>query len=93
MEKHPIIVVTVVLVIVIISKYPPLHDYRSNCLLACVLSIVCVLLYQHSSILCRYALLGNSLSIAVVAPLLQYLFTEPQGFFKNNIHSPEADIF
>lgn len=25
----------------------------------------------------RYALLGNSLSVAVVAPLLRYLFSEP----------------
>lgn len=27
---------------------------------------------------CSYALLGNSLSIAVVAPLIKYLFTEPE---------------
>ncbi|KAJ0029795.1 hypothetical protein Pint_12693 [Pistacia integerrima] len=26
---------------------------------------------------CSYALLGNGLSIAVVAPLLQYLFAQP----------------
>ncbi|XP_061365462.1 tRNA (cytosine(38)-C(5))-methyltransferase 2 isoform X2 [Gastrolobium bilobum] len=32
---------------------------------------------EHISLKQRYALLGNSLSIAVVAPLLQYLFTEP----------------
>ncbi|XP_031480628.1 tRNA (cytosine(38)-C(5))-methyltransferase 2 isoform X4 [Nymphaea colorata] len=32
---------------------------------------------QHISLRQRYALLGNSLSIAVVAPLLRYLFTEP----------------
>ncbi|KAH7686638.1 tRNA (cytosine(38)-C(5))-methyltransferase protein [Dioscorea alata] len=31
----------------------------------------------HVSLRQQYALLGNSLSIAVVAPLLQYLFTEP----------------
>lgn len=31
---------------------------------------------EHISLKQRYALLGNSLSIAVVAPLLQYLFTE-----------------
>ncbi|XP_031384421.1 tRNA (cytosine(38)-C(5))-methyltransferase 2 [Punica granatum] len=31
---------------------------------------------QHVSLRQRYALLGNSLSVAVVAPLLQYLFTE-----------------
>ncbi|PON57910.1 C-5 cytosine methyltransferase [Parasponia andersonii] len=31
---------------------------------------------QHISLRQRYALLGNSLSIAVVAPLLQYLFAE-----------------
>ncbi|KAK7328128.1 hypothetical protein VNO77_22224 [Canavalia gladiata] len=33
---------------------------------------------EHISLKQRYALLGNSLSIAVVAPLLQYLFTEPK---------------
>ncbi|KAK7412146.1 hypothetical protein VNO78_03595 [Psophocarpus tetragonolobus] len=32
---------------------------------------------EHISLKQRYALLGNSLSIAVVAPLLQYLFNEP----------------
>ncbi|KAL4033912.1 hypothetical protein IC575_007030 [Cucumis melo] len=32
---------------------------------------------QHIGLRQRYALLGNSLSIAVVAPLLRYLFTEP----------------
>ncbi|XP_031091607.1 tRNA (cytosine(38)-C(5))-methyltransferase 2 [Ipomoea triloba] len=32
---------------------------------------------QHVSLRQRYALLGNSLSVGVVAPLLQYLFTEP----------------
>ncbi|BAT86887.1 hypothetical protein LR48_Vigan09g262500 [Vigna angularis] len=32
---------------------------------------------EHVSLKQRYALLGNSLSIAVVAPLLKYLFTEP----------------
>uniref|UniRef100_A0A5B7BQF9 Putative tRNA (Cytosine-5-)-methyltransferase-like isoform X2 n=1 Tax=Davidia involucrata TaxID=16924 RepID=A0A5B7BQF9_DAVIN len=32
---------------------------------------------KHVSLRQRYALLGNSLSVAVVAPLLQYLFTEP----------------
>ncbi|XP_054788206.1 tRNA (cytosine(38)-C(5))-methyltransferase 2 isoform X2 [Prosopis cineraria] len=32
---------------------------------------------QHLSLRQRYALLGNSLSIAVVAPLLRYLFTNP----------------
>ncbi|OVA00497.1 C-5 cytosine methyltransferase [Macleaya cordata] len=32
---------------------------------------------QHISLKQRYALLGNSLSVAVVAPLLHYLFTEP----------------
>ncbi|KAF1882146.1 hypothetical protein Lal_00038790 [Lupinus albus] len=32
---------------------------------------------EHISLRQRYALLGNSLSIAVVAPLLNYLFTEP----------------
>ncbi|KAL0927000.1 hypothetical protein M5K25_003260 [Dendrobium thyrsiflorum] len=32
---------------------------------------------EHITIRQQYALLGNSLSIAVVAPLLQYLFTEP----------------
>ncbi|OAY27355.1 tRNA (cytosine(38)-C(5))-methyltransferase 2 isoform X1 [Manihot esculenta] len=32
---------------------------------------------QHISLRQRYALLGNSLSIAVVAPLLCYLFTQP----------------
>ncbi|XP_059641465.1 tRNA (cytosine(38)-C(5))-methyltransferase 2 isoform X2 [Cornus florida] len=32
---------------------------------------------KHISLRQRYALLGNSLSVAVVAPLLQYLFTEP----------------
>ncbi|GAV70563.1 DNA_methylase domain-containing protein [Cephalotus follicularis] len=32
---------------------------------------------QHTSLRQRYALLGNSLSIAVVAPLLRYLFAEP----------------
>nr|ACU20409.1 unknown [Glycine max] len=32
---------------------------------------------EHISLRQRYALLGNSLSIAVVAPLLQYLFTQP----------------
>lgn len=32
---------------------------------------------QHISLRQRYALLGNSLSVAVVAPLLQYLFAEP----------------
>ncbi|KAM7459462.1 hypothetical protein LguiA_036456 [Lonicera macranthoides] len=31
----------------------------------------------HISLRQRYALLGNSLSVAVVAPLLHYLFTEP----------------
>ncbi|PKI65424.1 hypothetical protein CRG98_014163 [Punica granatum] len=30
----------------------------------------------HVSLRQRYALLGNSLSVTVVAPLLQYLFTE-----------------
>uniref|UniRef100_A0A1D1Z9F8 tRNA (Cytosine(38)-C(5))-methyltransferase n=2 Tax=Anthurium amnicola TaxID=1678845 RepID=A0A1D1Z9F8_9ARAE len=34
---------------------------------------------SHISLKQRYALLGNSLSIAVVAPLLEYLFTEPMG--------------
>lgn len=32
---------------------------------------------DHISLRQRYALLGNSLSVAVVAPLLQYLFAEP----------------
>ncbi|KAK9274064.1 hypothetical protein L1049_018878 [Liquidambar formosana] len=32
---------------------------------------------QDISLRQRYALLGNSLSVAVVAPLLQYLFAEP----------------
>ncbi|CAN1158948.1 tRNA (cytosine(38)-C(5))-methyltransferase 2 [Linum perenne] len=32
---------------------------------------------QHISLKQRYALLGNSLSVAVVAPLLSYLFAEP----------------
>ncbi|XAR70947.1 tRNA (cytosine(38)-C(5))-methyltransferase [Bertholletia excelsa] len=32
---------------------------------------------QHVSLRQRYALLGNSLSVAVVAPLLKYLFAEP----------------
>lgn len=32
---------------------------------------------QHISLRQRYALLGNSLSVAVVAPLLRYLFSEP----------------
>ncbi|XP_059459766.1 tRNA (cytosine(38)-C(5))-methyltransferase 2 isoform X1 [Corylus avellana] len=32
---------------------------------------------QHISLRQRYALLGNSLSIAVVAPVLRYLFAEP----------------
>ncbi|CAK9154336.1 unnamed protein product [Ilex paraguariensis] len=32
---------------------------------------------KHISLRQRYALLGNSLSVAVVAPLLQYLFAEP----------------
>lgn len=32
---------------------------------------------QHISLRQRYALLGNSLSVAVVAPLLNYLFTHP----------------
>ncbi|KAF8393259.1 hypothetical protein HHK36_021500 [Tetracentron sinense] len=32
---------------------------------------------QHISLRQQYALLGNSLSAAVVAPLLRYLFTEP----------------
>ncbi|XP_058074564.1 tRNA (cytosine(38)-C(5))-methyltransferase 2 isoform X2 [Magnolia sinica] len=32
---------------------------------------------QHISLRQRYSLLGNSLSVAVVAPLLQYLFSEP----------------
>ncbi|KAH0469180.1 hypothetical protein IEQ34_002412 [Dendrobium chrysotoxum] len=32
---------------------------------------------EHITIRQQYALLGNSLSIAVVAPLLQYLFAEP----------------
>ncbi|GLT80494.1 hypothetical protein SLA2020_519320 [Shorea laevis] len=32
---------------------------------------------EHISLKQRYALLGNSLSIAVVAPLLQYLFAQP----------------
>ncbi|KAK4274420.1 hypothetical protein QN277_017640 [Acacia crassicarpa] len=32
---------------------------------------------QHINLRQRYALLGNSLSIAVVAPLLRYLFTDP----------------
>ncbi|XP_034683191.1 tRNA (cytosine(38)-C(5))-methyltransferase 2 [Vitis riparia] len=34
---------------------------------------------QHVNLRQRYALLGNSLSVAVVAPLLTYLFTEPSG--------------
>lgn len=32
---------------------------------------------QHITLKQKYALLGNSLSVAVVAPLLRYLFTEP----------------
>ncbi|XP_042494498.1 tRNA (cytosine(38)-C(5))-methyltransferase 2 [Macadamia integrifolia] len=32
---------------------------------------------QHIGLKQRYALLGNSLSVAVVAPLLRYLFVEP----------------
>ncbi|XP_028799145.1 tRNA (cytosine(38)-C(5))-methyltransferase 2 isoform X2 [Neltuma alba] len=32
---------------------------------------------QHINLRQRYALLGNSLSIAVVAPILRYLFTDP----------------
>lgn len=32
---------------------------------------------QHISIRQQYALLGNSLSVAVVAPLFRYLFSEP----------------
>lgn len=32
---------------------------------------------QHISLRQRYAMLGNSLSVGVVAPLLQYLFTNP----------------
>ncbi|KAF5456705.1 hypothetical protein F2P56_026153 [Juglans regia] len=32
---------------------------------------------QHISLRQRYALLGNSLSIAVVSPLIRYLFAEP----------------
>ncbi|XP_057539241.1 tRNA (cytosine(38)-C(5))-methyltransferase 2 [Amaranthus tricolor] len=32
---------------------------------------------EHVSLKQRYALLGNSLSIAVVAPLIKYLFAEP----------------
>ncbi|ONK59495.1 tRNA (cytosine(38)-C(5))-methyltransferase [Asparagus officinalis] len=38
---------------------------------------------QHISIRQQYALLGNSLSIAVVAPLFRYLFTEPTREQKN----------
>ncbi|KAL6985299.1 C-5 cytosine-specific DNA methylase [Sarracenia purpurea var. burkii] len=34
---------------------------------------------QYTSLRQRYALLGNSLSVAVVAPLLGYLFTEPSS--------------
>lgn len=34
---------------------------------------------QHVNLRQRYALLGNSLSVAVVAPLLTYLFTQPSG--------------
>ncbi|RYQ82652.1 hypothetical protein Ahy_B10g101230 isoform A [Arachis hypogaea] len=34
---------------------------------------------DHISLKQRYALLGNSLSIAVVAPLLQYLFANPHS--------------
>ncbi|KAK4796065.1 hypothetical protein SAY86_028391 [Trapa natans] len=34
---------------------------------------------QHVNLRQRYALLGNSLSVAVVAPLLQYLFFEPNS--------------
>ncbi|XLR67865.1 hypothetical protein HN51_014912 [Arachis hypogaea] len=43
----------------------------------------------------RYALLGNSLSIAVVAPLLQYLFRQSVVIFGliDMIHSLAADIF
>ncbi|PPS03907.1 hypothetical protein GOBAR_AA16756 [Gossypium barbadense] len=32
---------------------------------------------KHISLRQRYAMLGNSLSVAVVAPLLQYMFAEP----------------
>ncbi|KAI3876939.1 hypothetical protein MKX03_032484 [Papaver bracteatum] len=32
---------------------------------------------EHISLKQRYALLGNSLSIAVVGPLLRYLFSKP----------------
>lgn len=33
---------------------------------------------EHVSLRQRYALLGNSLSISVVAPLIKYLFSEPE---------------
>ncbi|KAL2897814.1 hypothetical protein RDABS01_039596 [Bienertia sinuspersici] len=33
---------------------------------------------EHVSLRQRYALLGNSLSVAVVAPLISYLFAEPE---------------
>lgn len=39
---------------------------------------------------CSYALLGNSLSVAVVAPLLRYLFSQQSWFFNPRVLSTDS---
>ncbi|KAL3498289.1 hypothetical protein ACH5RR_041021 [Cinchona calisaya] len=46
---------------------------------------------QHISLRQRYALLGNSLSVGVVAPLIRYLFTHPAWLLSCNLCSPHED--
>lgn len=41
---------------------------------------------KHISLRQRYAMLGNSLSVAVVAPLLQYMFANRHDFSAQELH-------
>ncbi|XVF34400.1 hypothetical protein REPUB_Repub18cG0055600 [Reevesia pubescens] len=47
---------------------------------------------NHISLRQRYAMLGNSLSVAVVAPLLQYLFAQPSCVSVQEFHSSDASL-